>query len=569
VNILVVDDHAYNRDLLAFILEEEGHSIVEAEDGQRACDIYQDDQAIDLILMDVNMPVLDGISATENIKSNNNERFTPVIFITALDDAEMVSKCLEAGGDDFVPKPVNENVLLAKINAHGRSRTLFNSLREANEKLEYHKQLIDREHSIVEQVFANCAYRVDTTCDNLEQYTSPMSLFNGDLLLSAPSPSGGVYFVVGDFTGHGLSAAVGSLPVSEIFFSHISRQASVARIASQINSRLHGLLPRTMFFCAAIGHLDHSGTTLTLWSGGMNDILRLKPAEDSPERVLASHMPLGILPENEFDDGVTVFDVQDGEKFVIYTDGVNEACDKDGNEFGLERLESVVIQNRDNVVESVKNAVSEFHSGGEQSDDISIMSLLAGPLVHRNRETGEIVEVGEKYFNVTSFPWGFSMRLENEDLKCDSAVHQVLDILGTINGIAVHLDKIFTIVSELFSNALEHGVLGLDSELKKQVDGFELYYGLREQRLSEMQNQFIQVDIRYIQGKPNAVEIILKDSGKGFDISKVNANLHNEDKSFGRGLQLLRHLCSSLEYSENGTLVRAVYEFYVQSEGDN
>ena len=560
MNILVVDDHAYNRDLLSFILEEEGHSIVEAEDGQRACDLYQDDQAIDLILMDVNMPVLDGISATKCIKSQTPERFTPVIFITALDDTEMVSKCLEAGGDDFVPKPVNENVLLAKINAHGRSRSLFNSLREANDKLKYHQQLIDREHTIVEQVFANCAYRVDTTCDNLEQYTSPMSLFNGDLLLSAPSPSGGIYFIVGDFTGHGLSAAVGSLPVSEIFFNHISRQASVARIASQVNARLYGLLPMTMFFCAAIGHLDRKGETLTLWCGGMNDILRLKPNSETPDRVLASHMPLGILPESEFDDSVQVMEVEDGEMFVIHTDGVNEACDNEGNEFGLERLESVITQNRDRVVEAVKVAVSEFHSGGEQSDDISIMSLVAGPLVHRDRESGEEVKVGESYFNVTSFPWQFSMRLENEDLKCDSAVNQVLDIMGTINGIAVHLDKIFTIISELYSNALEHGVLGLESDLKKQVDGFERYYRLREQRLNEMVDQFIQVDIRYIQGKPNAIEIVLADSGEGFDTSKMEAKSSSEDNSFGRGVQLLRHLCSTLEYNETGTKVRAVYD---------
>ncbi|MBX2858342.1 MAG: fused response regulator/phosphatase [Cellvibrionaceae bacterium] len=563
MKILVVDDHAYNRDLLTFILEEEGHAIVEAEDGQRACDLFGSDLEIELILMDVNMPVLDGISATKCIKSQNSDRFTPVIFITALDDAEMVAKCLEAGGDDFVPKPVNENVLLAKINAHGRSCSLFKSLQEANKKLEYHKKLMDREHTIVEQVFANCAYRVETTCDNLEQYSSPMSLFNGDLLLFAPSPSGGMYFIVGDFTGHGLSAAVGSLPVSEIFFSHISRQASVARIASQINARLHGLLPRTMFFCAAIGHLDRNGKTLSLWSGGMNDILRLAPNADAPEHISASHMPLGILPEAEFDDGVDVIDVASGEMFVIHTDGVNEACDSEGTEFGLDRLEAVVSENRDNVVEAVKNAVSDFHSGGEQSDDISIMSLVAGPLVHRDRVTSEIMEVGDNYFNVRSFPWRFSMHLGNEDLQCKSAANQVLDIMATIKGIAVHLDKIFTIISELYSNALEHGVLRLDSDLKKQVDGFELYYRLREQRLKEIKNQFIKVDIRYIQGQPDAIEIIMEDSGGGFDISRIGPPGESGDNSFGRGLQLLRHLCSSLEYSKSGSRVRAVYDLYL------
>ena len=102
-------------------------------------------------------------------------------------------KCLDVGGDDFVPKPINESILLSKLYAHARNRKLYNKLKAANEALEYHQQVMDREHRIVEHIFANNTAQADSHCDNVKSYTSPASMFNGDLLLTAPSPAGGVY----------------------------------------------------------------------------------------------------------------------------------------------------------------------------------------------------------------------------------------------------------------------------------------------------------------------------------------------------------------------------------------
>jgi len=267
MKILVVDDHSYNRELLSFILEDEGHACVEAENGRLACLAVEQDSEINLVLMDINMPEMDGIEATIQIKNDIGERFLPVIFVTALDDSEVVTRCLDAGGDDFVPKPVNENVLLAKINAHARSQSLYNGLQEANNRLIYHQKLMDREHAIVEHIFARGNARSKTTCDNLNIFTSPASMFDGDVTLSGAAPNGGVYLIVGDFTGHGLAAAMGSLPVIEVFFNLIERQASVSQIALELNTLLFELLPNNMFCCATIAHVEHSGTSFTILVG--------------------------------------------------------------------------------------------------------------------------------------------------------------------------------------------------------------------------------------------------------------------------------------------------------------
>lgn len=559
MKILIVDDHAYNRDLLRFILEDEGFECLEADDGRQACECYQSDTDINIILMDINMPGMDGITATRNIKGMDEERFVPVIFVTALDDSEVIARCLEAGGDDFVPKPVNENVLLAKIKAHSRSQNLYARLQTANQALRYHQQLIDREHALVEHIFKNGNERCKTHCDNIRTYTSPMSMFDGDMVISGPSPNGGVYLMIGDFTGHGLSAAMGSLPVTEMFFHLISVQASLSQIASELNARLYELLPTHMFCCATIAFVDYSGTSMSVWSGGMNDMFCRKPGADGLEQIAAMHMPLGVLAPAEFDDSPRLVTLTPGEKVYMYTDGVNEAVNPAGEEFGFERLKAILLAGGD-VVANVTAAVKSFHAGCEQSDDLSIVEFTGGELIHRSADSGEIVDVGADYHNAESFPWTLNMHLEAEDLRKTSIVNQILGFVASIQGIELHQDKIFTIVSELYSNALEHGVLKLSSSLKNSADGFEEYYMLREKRLAEISNDFIDVEFTYVRGEPNRVILVITDSGEGFNFDNIQRKCTADDDMHGRGLNLLCSLCSSLEFSNAGRTVTATYD---------
>ena len=559
MKILIADDHAYNRDLLGFILTDEDHECVEADNGQEAVDLVNNNHDIDIVLMDVNMPILDGISAAKTIKEGLGERFLPIIFVTALDNADVVARCLDAGGDDFIPKPVNENVLLAKVNAHARSQALYNSIQEANAKLKYHQQMMEREHAIVEHVFANGAARVTTDCTNIVKYSSPVSMFNGDVLLEAPSPSGGVYLLMGDFTGHGLAAAVGSLPVTEIFYSRVAQQWGIAAIATEINRRLYELLPRSMFFCCSMISLDAAGTQLMLWSGGMNDIKIVSP-ENEVSDIIAEHMPLGILAPEEFEDEVQSLSLPEGSRIYIYTDGVNEAQDDNGEMFGLDRINDIIINHPTGTVEEIKKAVHEFESGIEQADDISIAEITTGRLQHVDRHSGEKVDVGAEYHTAHSFPWYVYMRFESSDLKSTSISDQLMAFIASIRGIELHKEKIFTIVSELYSNALEHGVLRLDSQLKQSADGFEQYYKLREQRLQQIDTDFIELSVEYLRGSPNKLRLTMTDSGDGFDISNKNEALETNEEIHGRGVGLVNQLCSSLQYSNGGRTVTALYD---------
>jgi CheY-like chemotaxis protein len=111
--ILVVDDTEFNRDLVVQLLEDE-YDVIIAENGAEALDVTQD-QKPDLILMDLGMPVMDGWEATRRLKANDDLRHIPVIAVTSHAMVGDEIEARKAGCDDYLPKPIDEDLLIRKI----------------------------------------------------------------------------------------------------------------------------------------------------------------------------------------------------------------------------------------------------------------------------------------------------------------------------------------------------------------------------------------------------------------------------------------------------------------------
>lgn len=114
--ILVVDDDPLNRDMLARRLERFGHTVITAENGRAALGLLRQEKC-DLVLLDILMPELNGFQTLELIKAHGKLRELPVIMLTALDEVDSTARCLDAGAEDYVPKPFNPIILRARINA--------------------------------------------------------------------------------------------------------------------------------------------------------------------------------------------------------------------------------------------------------------------------------------------------------------------------------------------------------------------------------------------------------------------------------------------------------------------
>ncbi len=115
--LLIVEDNEMNRDMLTRRLARRGYGIAHAENGQEAVD-YVKGQSVDLILMDVSLPVLDGLQATRLIKADPGTSGIPIIVITANATTEDRTKAFEAGCDDYQTKPVDLDELLAKLSKY-------------------------------------------------------------------------------------------------------------------------------------------------------------------------------------------------------------------------------------------------------------------------------------------------------------------------------------------------------------------------------------------------------------------------------------------------------------------
>ena len=140
--ILAVDDDALNLDLLAQRLSRQGHVVSTAVDGEEAL-VRVRERPFDLVLLDVMMPRLDGYGTLARLKADEQLRAIPVIMISALDELTSVVRCIEAGAEDYLPKPFNPTLLRARIGAclekkalHDQELELYNSLVQSQRQLD-------------------------------------------------------------------------------------------------------------------------------------------------------------------------------------------------------------------------------------------------------------------------------------------------------------------------------------------------------------------------------------------------------------------------------------------------
>lgn len=121
--ILIVDDYPMNRLKLSRVLEQQGHSVAQAENGQQALNMLHQ-EPFDVVLLDIMMPEMDGHEVLAKMKSDKHLRYIPVIVISAVDEVDSAVRCIEMGAEDYIPKPFNPVFLKARLNASLRRKKL-------------------------------------------------------------------------------------------------------------------------------------------------------------------------------------------------------------------------------------------------------------------------------------------------------------------------------------------------------------------------------------------------------------------------------------------------------------
>ncbi|SFM30997.1 Histidine kinase-like ATPase domain-containing protein [Ectothiorhodospira mobilis] len=553
---LVVDDEPTNRRLLARMLKKEGFDeVMEASGGEQAIAQFQACRP-DIVFMDIMMPQMDGFEATRRIKALAGMDFVPVIFLTALHDEQSLVRCTESGGDDFLTKPFNFSILKARIVAMERVRDLQRTIAAKNRALAQLLEKDRQEQTLAERIFSRAVNQRNVATERLQIVQRSAATFNGDLLLTQHLPDGGLRILLGDFTGHGLAAAIGALPVSDAFRTMTRKGLDDEQVLEELNRKLHEMLPADRFMAACLITLPGGGGELRWWNGGMPSAW-LRTREGLRE--LSSHaMPLGILPSLPARECPRRVPMNEGDHLLLMSDGLLEARNAEGVQFldaGFDRVLSGWSWNRP-VLPTLCEALDRHCDGAEPEDDVAVVEVpLDGDLFQPRP-----VEPQEG----THTPrggWTWSLVLEDERLGDLPSVGSVLRGLGLLEGLEDCAGALETIVNELYSNALEHGILKLHSPMKAHPEGFASYYQRRAERLEAGPRGRVEIRIAYEPGEEEAgaVRIRISDTGEGFDAEAWQPVAQDPARPWGRGIALVRSLCESVEFDAGGSRVEAVY----------
>lgn len=548
LSILIAEDNAADRMLLSTIVSRQGHRSLTASNGLEAVALFERERP-QLVLMDALMPVMDGFEAARQIKQMAGEELVPIIFLTSLTEGEALVRCLEAGGDDFLAKPYNRVILEAKINAMDRLRRLQDTVLQQRDLIAQHNEYLLNEQRVAKAVFDKVAHSGCLAAPNIRYLQSPYALFNGDLLLAAFKPSGGMHVLLGDFTGHGLPAAIGAMPLAEVFYGMTAKGYSLTEILREINAKLKRILPLGVFCCATLLNISFQRRVVEVWNGGLPDGYLLRA--DGGERVplVSRHLPLGVLEPAAFNDHYEVFPLELGDRVFLLSDGVLEACNQQGELFGEKRLLRVFAANRQpaQLFADIQQALLQFR--GELQDDVSLVevsmveegSLSRGPLIFTG--SGQL----------SPLDWSASFEFRGETLRRFNPLPFLLQLLLEVEGLRPQSGALYSVLAELYSNALEHGVLGLDSSLKCDAEGFAEYYLQRSTRLAQLREGYVRFHLQLVpESGGGRLTIRVEDSGSGFDGQAILEQQLRVDRLCGRGLALVRQLSERCTWPEDG-----------------
>ncbi len=556
-SILIVDPSKSNRLYLRLTLEKQGYQVFEAGNGLEALESYEHHRP-NLVITEIKLPVLSGADLVQRIKLLAKETFAPVFVVTNVFKPDSIQRILSVGADDFLQKPYPEELLLAKIASLLRNVNFYDDLKQSKELVFSLHMGLALEHKSAERIFEKFVHGPRQEVPGLEAHVSPASIFNGDVFLSTITPAGNVITLLGDFTGHGLPAAIGAIPVAEVFYSMVKKGRTLKEIILVINDKLKTILPAHIFFSCVAVKVFPKRHSVSLFNAGMQPVVMLDGASGKEALFESTSVPLGVLDSYELDVEFTKVELEGTEHFICYTDGIVEAMNDSGQVFGVSRLvNSLKASHRD--IDQLVSSAQDFCHGCVFNDDVSIIKLsMADILMQPNQMIASAV--------LERIPppsaWTLKYEFSADNLKCNPhPIEAIVDAIIGMQPITPYKEDIFIILSELYNNALEHGILQLNSGLKQQPNGFFIFAEEKQKALDSLTDGRLMIDVCHepLSETAGRLRIVVAHDGAGRS-DKVAAQASSEVFS-GRGITIVRFLCSDFRFEEGGARVEAVYDW--------
>jgi len=434
------------------------------------------------------------------------------------------------------------------------------TLLTAHSELERLYQRLNQEYEIAEKVFGKVVRKKEKEEKNVKHFLSAMKDAGGDLFLTASGVPGVRHILLGDFTGHGLSAALGAIPVTSIFYAMAERGYSLKKIASEINNRLKAIMPTGLYFCACMVEWNHNHHIARVLNFGLPVAMLVNASGVIKNRIHSQHVPLGILSEIDREFHYEEINLEHGDCIYLFTDGIVETQNTAGDQLGQERLEQLLVKSQvpEQRFDDICRSINEFRGDTPQLDDMAIAEIRCDTTLYDHQLEG-IESISD---NVPAI-LNLSFTLHPGAMRADNFIETLTDLLiGTHVAARKQKQNIFLILSELYSNALEHGILRMDTTLKSEPIGFEKYFITRGEKLAALSTGWIKIDMElFVHNTNGRIVLQVEDSGRGFDYQSVQMAQPDINALRGRGVYLVRSLCKEVAIEGAGNKVKAIFEW--------
>ncbi len=383
--LLVVDDNEMNRDLLSRRLSRRGFTIVTASDGREALDRVAE-RSYDLILLDIMMPQVDGMEVLRRVREMRTAADLPIIMATAKNDTQDVVRALQMGANDYVTKPLDFQVVLARVQTQLSLKRAREELKSAHARMKadleaaakVQQALLPTDLPVIPG--ATCAWRYKA-CDELA----------GDAVNIFRVDDRHLCLYVLDVSGHGVPASLLSVSVTRSLTMHADR-ASLIRVPredgaglrvagpAEVACRLNVIYPMAvgagLYFTLCYGILDLATKHFRFVCAGHPGPLLVRSC-GTVESLIAPAFPIGMFTKAVYEE--TEIDLVPGDRLYMYSDGLTEQTNGSGDEFGEERVRAALAEGQklslDENLDTLLASVTTWHGSSHFSDDISVAAV--------------------------------------------------------------------------------------------------------------------------------------------------------------------------------------------------
>jgi serine phosphatase RsbU (regulator of sigma subunit)/anti-sigma regulatory factor (Ser/Thr protein kinase) len=554
LRVLVVDADAARRARLCAALTMLEQNVFAVDGCRSAMAIYEEARP-DLILLDVT----DGTAA--RLRAMDPQRRVPIGLLCASQDSGTLTRCLESGADWALPREPSAAALRAVIGGAEHLQGLEQKLEEKRLQLEQNAARLEDEMAMARRLLGNVLHGKSQRFPELRSWITPASKFSGDVIAAERSPAGAIHLMLADGVGHGLAATFIVAPLTRAFLTMTAKGFVLGTIAAELNQRIHSYEFPGLFVAATLVAYLPAQRRLEVWNGGNPDALLVGEDGELIRRFASQHLPLGVLDSAGMNIQTETIEAPAGSELLVFSDGLIEAGGSENGAYGEARLLESIAWCAPGARHHAVAASIRGHLGGrEAEDDISFAVLDCDKIAAQPplAEPEPVIETLDGFDTQTE--WSCGIRVGATTLKRADIVPLLQQLVKEIDPRGIDGGRLFVVLSELFNNALDHGLLGLESTLKDGPDGIEHYLDERARRLGQLERGEIEIEItRLCSDDAGGLRVRVRDSGEGFDHrARLTAPQQASELPHGRGIELVRGLASSVAFSESGNAVEVV-----------